>query len=284
MRSCSFRASSSGTTEARSLRQQLLQQQLESSSVESPTAALFSRLGGSTILLAVFGAGQSWNPLHICSGAVKLIPIAQKCCNTYPSSSSKEGNIITRRQRPHHQNLAHSLHAGKDLIIKTLRTHYTQAKTSLSKPCALITRRQRPHHQNLAHSLHAGKDLIIKTMRTHYTQAKTSSSKPCALIYTQAETSSSKFCALITRRHGYLHQNLAHSLHTGKDLITCPDSPADYLVSEPLTSRNPFANSTHEQQQPQSPQPQQLDFLGGHTHADLRLVCTTAPQAKRVKR
>ena len=240
MRSCSFRASSSGTTEARSLRQQLLQQQLESSSVESPTAALFSRLGGSTILLAVFGAGQSWNPLHICSGAVKLIPIAQKCCNTYPSSSSKEGNIITRRQRPHHQNLAHSLHAGKDLIIKTMRTHYTQAKTS--------------------------------------------SSKPCALIYTQAETSSSKFCALITRRHGYLHQNLAHSLHTGKDLITCPDSPADYLVSEPLTSRNPFANSTHEQQQPQSPQPQQLDFLGGHTHADLRLVCTTAPQAKRVKR
>ena len=152
MRSCSFRASSSGTTEARSLRQQLLQQQLESSSVESPTAALFSRLGGSTILLAVFGAGQSWNPLHICSGAVKLIPIAQKCCNTYPSSSSKEGNIITRRQRPHHQNLAHSLHAGKDLIIKTLRTHYTQAKTSLSKPCALITHRQRPHHQNLAHS------------------------------------------------------------------------------------------------------------------------------------
>lgn len=63
--------------------------------------------------------------------------------------------------------------------------------------------------------------------------------------------------------------------NTGKlhELLSCPDSPADYLLSEPPSSRHPF----------HQPQHAQLDFLGGHAQSSLRPVCTT-PQAKRQKR
>jgi len=65
-----------------------------------------------------------------------------------------------------------------------------------------------------------------------------------------------------------------------QDPISCPDSPADYLLSEPSSSRHPFQQSHAQKQQQQ--QQQGLDFLGGHTHSELRL-CTT-PLANRQKR
>ncbi|KAF5841188.1 hypothetical protein DUNSADRAFT_14019 [Dunaliella salina] len=64
-----------------------------------------------------------------------------------------------------------------------------------------------------------------------------------------------------------------------QDFISCPDSPADYLLSEPSSSKHPFQQSQTQKQQQQQ---QGLDFLGGHTHSELRL-CTT-PLAKRQKR
>jgi len=84
-----------------------------------------------------------------------------------------------------------------------------------------------------------------------------------------------------------MKRNLQLLIHTpelagrAQEPISLPDSPAEFLLSQPSSSKHPFQQAQQQQQQQQREQ-QKLDFLGGHTHSDLRL-CTT-PLAKRQKR